>query len=184
MSKIRNVLLIAALAPSAMVAQFSIPGIPQIVWDPHTEAQMAEDIKAAIQLINLETQTQAIIQNSVASFRNGNGWQGTLSAVTMIAALGLNVASAATASDNLKRLNQTIQLANMAAQEATMWGHPPSTSNAALLSLLAIQQTMTAMQRDSLMKQMQWQADVQNRMNTVIPRSSNFDASAGGWVPK
>jgi len=44
MSKTRKIGFVAAfvvLTPSALFAQFGL-GLPQIVWDPHTEAQMAD----------------------------------------------------------------------------------------------------------------------------------------------
>jgi hypothetical protein len=145
--------LILGLLLSATAA-FPLPfGIGDIVWDPQTMAQVEQDIREIQKLWTLEQQTQLMLKEAIAAGRYGN-WRAALSDSLMTATLDMSVATRDSDSARLRRLTKALQTATTATQESLAVMGQPSTSNAALLSLVTMQQTMAQMERGRVLDQM------------------------------
>ncbi len=127
-------------------------GFPSIVWDPKTMTQVIQDVNQAVRLY-------ALVQNTAAAFKSGS-WQMAFQAATMDAAAGLAVASPNIDPTRVVQLSKAIRLANMAAQESYLVGVRPTTGNAALLSMLAMQQAQAIVQRDQMQGALNYQSQV------------------------
>jgi type IV secretion system protein TrbJ len=66
-------------------ALFGIPGLPEIVWDPTSVAEVAKDVAAVIQLTNLATRIQGNIQNAQRFFSGGYkyAWRGIITSTAL-----------------------------------------------------------------------------------------------------
>lgn len=103
----------AALTPSAAHAQFSIPGLPQIVYDPAAVTQLINQVRNSIQMLqSAQRQYQYHVDNlrrlGTLNFRTVNG---TLTSIDQVMRTGDAIAySAATVVDDFDRTFPGAQL--------------------------------------------------------------------------
>lgn len=135
-------------------AAFPLPfGLGDIVWDPQTMAQVEKDIVEVQRLWALQQQTQMMLKEAIAAGRYGN-WRAAISASLAVSTVDMSAAANDSDSARLRRLNGALQTATMATQESLTVMGQPSTSNAALLSLVTMQQTMAQMERGRVINDM------------------------------
>jgi hypothetical protein len=161
------------LSVSPAFCQF---GFPAIVWDPKTMAQMVQDVNQAVRLY-------ALVQNTAAAFKSGD-WQYAFQAVTMDAAAGLAATSPSMDPTRVAQLAKAIKLANRAAQESYLVGGRVTTGNAALLSMMAMQQIQAQIEHDQLANNLQFQSDVDSYAQQYGVGLGSISTSIKGWIPK
>lgn len=141
---------------------FGIPGLPEIVFDPKSWADLEQDIQALSKMIAIGETTRATIQNMEGAFKTGN-WQMAMQGAMMGASLTTQELNMGANSAALQRLNKNLQLANLALQESSMisaMGGHPSTGNAMMMTMVLMQQADAQMKRDQLAVSMNYQEQV------------------------
>lgn len=147
-------------------------GIPSIVFDPSSYGQIIQDVRAAVQLLNLEQRIRQEAIMSYAMMTSPGGWKFLVANAARTAGSRLSTPSTGNDLAAVAQLAEGQQSALMAMRQiASDPRYQPSAQNAAAVSLLELQTVGTTRQMNQLQHHIDFEA-----------QSSAYVAAANGGI--
>lgn len=155
--RITKLLMMGLLASTAAWCQFEIPGIPDIVWDPKTMAQVEQDIRAVKQLQKLYKDYQRSYDNATAMLKNSGGFKSAMSRATDGATAAINATSSGMDAKTAAMWKEALGVAKEASLGSLNSADSGiSTGNSVLLAIMHMQAAETKAKNDQLQRHLDY----------------------------